>query len=58
MLGELVEIEAMEKANFLAWYRDATVEEIAIAQENNAERFEALKKKYAAEIVFMDIGRA
>lgn len=57
MLGELAEIEAMEKANFLAWYKDATVEEIAMAQENNAEKLAHLKKKYAAEIVFMDIGR-
>ncbi len=55
MLGELNEIADIEKMNFLAWYRDATVEEIAIARRNNAAKLDELKKKYAAEIALMDV---
>ena len=55
MLGELEEIADIEKMNFVAWYRDATVEEIAIARRNNAAKLDELKKKYAAEIELMDI---
>lgn len=55
MLGELQEIADIEKMNFLAWYRDATVEEIAIARRNGADRLDALRKKYAKEIGLIDI---
>ena len=55
MLGELEEIADIERMNFLAWYRGATVEEIAIARRNNAAKLDELKKKYAHEIELMDI---
>jgi hypothetical protein len=50
--GELYDLERM---NFLSWYRDATVEEIAIARRNNAEKLDALTRKYEAEINLMEI---
>ena len=50
--GEIVDLERM---NFVAWYRGATVEEIAIARRNNAVKLDELKKKYAAEIELIDI---
>lgn len=53
-LGRGEEID-LERMNFLAWYRDATVEEITIARRNGADRLDALKEKYAAEIELMDI---
>ena len=54
MLGELEEIADIEKMNFLAWYRGATVEEMAIARRNNAAKLEELKKKYASEAAIID----
>ncbi len=55
MLGELEEIADLEKMNFLAWYRTATVEEIEIARRNNAAKLDELTRKYASEIAMMDI---
>lgn len=57
MLGELEEIADIERMNFLAWYRDATVEEIAIARRNNAAKLDELKRKYAKEIDLMEVIR-
>ena len=53
MLDELNEI--IEWRNFLAWYQDATVEEIAIARRNNAAKLDELTRKYAKEIDLMEI---
>lgn len=50
MLGELKEITDIEKMNFIAWYRDATVEEIVIARRNHAAKLDKLTRKYAEEI--------
>lgn len=55
MLGELQEIADIEKMNFIAWYRDATVEEIAVARRNNAAKLDELTRKYEAEINLMEI---
>lgn len=50
--GELMDID---KVNFLAWYRDATVEEIAVARRNNSAKLDELTRKYEAEINLMEI---
>lgn len=49
---EMVDLERM---NFVAWYRTATIADLAVARRNNAAKLEELKKKYATEIELMDI---
>lgn len=40
----------LERDNFLAWYRTATLDDLAQARENGAERLDELLVKYAGEV--------
>ena len=55
MLGELEDLADLEKMNFLAWYRTATVGEIEIARRNHAAKLDELTRKYAAAIDIMEV---
>lgn len=48
------ELYDLERMNFVEWYRTATPEDFAVAQENNAAKLEELKNKYASEVAIID----
>lgn len=47
--------ENLERMNFIAWYRNATPEDMELARKNNSEKLDELMERYKYDVAFLAI---